>query len=64
MEQQKCLGLTTMKTCAMEQNVLFVNKGIIKDILRDLQTLNSETESRKEDNTTFLNPIFMDSIQA
>lgn len=43
MEQQKCLGLITMKTCAVEQSVLFVNKGIIKDILRDRQTLNSET---------------------
>lgn len=36
MQQQKCEGLIIMRIYAMEQNVPFVNEGIIKGILREI----------------------------
>lgn len=36
MQQQKYEGLIIMRIYAMEQNVLFVNEGIIKGILREI----------------------------
>lgn len=36
MQQQNCVGLIIMRIYAMEQNVPFVNEGIIKGTLREL----------------------------
>lgn len=48
MQQQKRVGLTIMRIYAMEQNVPFVNEGIIKDILREIQIeFRDRLESRK-----------------
>lgn len=42
------VGLTIMRIYAMEQNVPFVNEGIIKDILREIQIeFRDRLESRK-----------------